>query len=519
MSDNKRNKAHSSKRKLDVDASTSNLAEIAKKPRGTTVANNSKKGKQTLKIKIANIAAQKHKPVTRSTSKNNNAIPVKPKLLKSNRIAGKGKIETKSRSRPKPVKLTKVDDHEFDEFDLLHPITGLIHDKSAVGDGIDVDVHESDDDLDRDRVSGDETSSDESDSEIILTKKNLRKLQKDPKFNSFMDRLLDEKLSQRVTSVTPVATATAAVAAPANGNGAVDVNGKSSNEHNTTVRRDVVKSPSDSTLYTPALQKVANFRKNNDVINQISNFVESIRIESESGSGEAPQVPHTPPRRVVQRTPEQPIVNEPVNTTSDGNQGRLNEAEEMRIAREKTDELILQAEQYKAKVEAPIQGMGIDIGNLYNPLNAKQMRDKFITPDGLAPINEQIQMMRNFDQDDDFFHVTCQVDEGLKLKIRRGEFVELDKLLPKEKSMGGRMLSEDDGLFKFGVKEGHPYVAPANDGNHSRINGIKKWDQAFRVYAAIYTEANPGRAGEVWQYVYVIPYRSCVDVVGKRSLL
>ena len=33
---------------------------------------------------------------------------------------------------------------------------------------------------------------------------------------------------------------------------------------------------------------------------------------------------------------------------------------------------------------------------------------------------------------------------------------------------------------------------------------VKKWDQAFRVYAAIYTHANPDRASEIWQYIYVI---------------
>ena len=33
---------------------------------------------------------------------------------------------------------------------------------------------------------------------------------------------------------------------------------------------------------------------------------------------------------------------------------------------------------------------------------------------------------------------------------------------------------------------------------------MRKWEQAFRVYAAIYTKANPHRASEIWQYVYCI---------------
>ena len=36
------------------------------------------------------------------------------------------------------------------------------------------------------------------------------------------------------------------------------------------------------------------------------------------------------------------------------------------------------------------------------------------------------------------------------------------------------------------------------------MNTLKKWDQAFRVYASIYSRANPHRSHEIWQYVHVI---------------
>ena len=35
--------------------------------------------------------------------------------------------------------------------------------------------------------------------------------------------------------------------------------------------------------------------------------------------------------------------------------------------------------------------------------------------------------------DDDFFHLTCHIDPSLIHKIEKGEFVELEKLLPKDK--------------------------------------------------------------------------------------
>ena len=36
------------------------------------------------------------------------------------------------------------------------------------------------------------------------------------------------------------------------------------------------------------------------------------------------------------------------------------------------------------------------------------------------------------------------------------------------------------------------------------VSSLRKWEQAFRVYAAIYSKANPGRAHEIWQYIHVI---------------
>ena len=35
--------------------------------------------------------------------------------------------------------------------------------------------------------------------------------------------------------------------------------------------------------------------------------------------------------------------------------------------------------------------------------------------------------------DDDFFHLTCHIDPSLIHKIEKGEFIELEKLLPKDK--------------------------------------------------------------------------------------
>ena len=104
-------------------------------------------------------------------------------------------------------------------------------------------------------------------------------------------------------------------------------------------------------------------------------------------------------------------------------------------------------------------------------------------------------------EDDNFFHVTCHVDKSLTEKIERGEFVELEKLLIKDKfrKRGG----EEHQRLEFVNHDGHTFLAPISD-KDSKIGGVRKWEQAFRVYAAIYSKANPHRVAEIWQYVHVI---------------
>ena len=168
--------------------------------------------------------------------------------------------------------------------------------------------------------------------------------------------------------------------------------------------------------------------------------------------------------------------------------------EEMQHADKLTSKILLQVEQFKASLAAPKGGLHYD-----------KIRQQFMSPEGyLGPIDADIQMLRNFDTDNEFFHVTCHLDENLKSKIHKGEFVKLERLLPKEKSALGHTMSNDHPNRLELINEGgHQYVAPYRQVSN-RINSVKKWDQAFRVYAAVYCEANPNRSSEIWQYMHVI---------------
>ena len=174
-----------------------------------------------------------------------------------------------------------------------------------------------------------------------------------------------------------------------------------------------------------------------------------------------------------------------------------------------TDQLLVQAECFKAKVEAP---KGIvntttshNFTDMIMPYDYDKLRSKFVRPDGLAPLDNEILFLRNFDQDDEFFHITSQIDPTLRTKIERGEFIELERLLPKDKMPGFRSANEDlnKQLFQLISQGTNSYIDPPVP-KGGRINSVRKWDQAFRVFAAIYTQANPERASEIWQYIYVI---------------
>ena len=102
--------------------------------------------------------------------------------------------------------------------------------------------------------------------------------------------------------------------------------------------------------------------------------------------------------------------------------------------------------------------------------------------------------------DDDFFHLVCHIDQALKQKIEKGEYVDLDKLLPRDK-VGFDQQGEGDQM-EWICEQGSTYLVPAK--RQSRINSFHRWEQAFCMYATIYCGANPNRARDIWQYISVI---------------
>ena len=226
------------------------------------------------------------------------------------------------------------------------------------------------------------------------------------------------------------------------------------------------------TIYAPALrltppQAVSPIVENSRRIvnaDQIAEFVENVCLQTTSNHDDnhVPGAPTTT-RRVIADEVVRPSANpdvEPVPQTSNCKDQ----------ARDEAARIIMEMEIGKVKLDAP-QGNA--------EVNCAWYSDIV---------------------DDEFFHITCHVDQALHNKIEVGQFMELEKLLAKNKlptrgSHKGRL-----GLFSC---DGMTYFAPAGE-KEVKIGNVHRWEQAFRVYAAIYSKANPSRASEIWQYVHVI---------------
>ena len=225
------------------------------------------------------------------------------------------------------------------------------------------------------------------------------------------------------------------------------------------------KSRSDLTMYVPVLEKNVN---SPEVVGKMANtgnvvdpevlnqYLRDIRLSTtytpKTGISESA-------RKRKDRTP-------PEQESSDS------EEDGEPTAREFADQAILRAEEFKASLAAPKKG------NLFNK--------------GLTRGHD--------DDEDDFFSMTCHVSKELRERIAKCDYIELEKLLPKPFKPGRQ---QEDFRMNISSKDGMNFWVPAPE-KENKITGIKKWDQAFRIYASIFTQYNPERGPEIMQYIHTI---------------
>ena len=269
---------------------------------------------------------------------------------------------------------------------------------------------------------------------------------------------------------------------------------------------NIVKSPSDTTIYAPALQRTPDrtravvnsllsdktdqaTKRGEEGIdsNQIAQYIQEIRIQNDNDNMTLVGLDRQHNKQGGGDVRSGRMSN---NTAADQPQPGTSGvafSDDVAAAKDKADKLLIAAEKYKAAVNRPPGMYPNELGETFSEhLNVDN------------PVVEPVVVL----DDDDFFHVTCHVDPTIKNKIAKGEYVDLERLLPKYRgSIAGPI--DSDQKLNLVMKDGHAFFVPAgNFGN--KINGIRKWEQAFRIYAAIYSQANPNRAAEIWQYVHVI---------------
>ena len=187
--------------------------------------------------------------------------------------------------------------------------------------------------------------------------------------------------------------------------------------HKTSKERNAqLKSPSDTTLYKQALRKLVegkvtspsnrinqNQSRKSSLVDQVSNFIAGVRAGMERDE----VVRHR--SRSASRWRERSQTRDPPRNANRRNEdeNQHDDLPEVRQATELADQMVLDAEKFRATVNAPQKG---------------------ITEGGTEYLSELINAVKKItdNDDDDYFHVTSHLDKGLKLKIQAGDFVELE---------------------------------------------------------------------------------------------
>ena len=183
-----------------------------------------------------------------------------------------------------------------------------------------------------------------------------------------------------------------------------------------------MKSPSDTTIYVPALrlnnpanlitQPTNSIPVNSDV-NNIANFVENIRLQVKSQ--EANNIDSI--LDVAKEAPRQQILGEPGQSSQTLSRPPVEKADPIMVAgqqdknlmdqaREEATNAVVHAEQQKALID-PVQGM---------PNFMPETQSFGISQDHYSDL-----------VDDEFFHITCHVEPSLRSKIEAGQFVDFGK--------------------------------------------------------------------------------------------
>ena len=121
-------------------------------------------------------------------------------------------------------------------------------------------------------------------------------------------------------------------------------------------------------------------------------------------------------------------------------------------AKDRADRALIEAEKFKATVAQP--------NGMYNLGDNNQVIGQVIghpgNMDNVDGLQSIIPNIGSGVSDDDFFHLTCHIEPSLIHKIENGEFVELEKLLPKDK-----FHYNEENRLEWVQRQGGTFLVPA----------------------------------------------------------
>ena len=101
--------------------------------------------------------------------------------------------------------------------------------------------------------------------------------------------------------------------------------------------------------------------------------------------------------------------------------------------------------------------------------------------------------------DEGYQVVASHLDEGTQTKIMKGEYVDFERLIPKD-----HVQAQEEYRVEMKIKDGKTFWSTSAAEEVTQISNYPTWEQAFRIYSDVYLRAQLVRAVELIQYNHII---------------
>ena len=255
----------------------------------------------------------------------------------------------------------------------------------------------------------------------------------------------------------------------------------------------VTKSPSDMTIYVPALNRSNRYNELQPEIILDSERMKRRSREVDLGTNNEQSKQAVLPQKVDLMQDKSDKTNVMLKIS--------NFVDQMQIQSKETDQQqqMDQGEQSLNRPRSSINAPGLDEAQRRMEqaiVETEKFKVAVENSPGMLPLNTMLQGINQFEvptelnlveqqdhpgvvrqvigaggiSDDDFFHLTCHIEPNLKKKIENTEFVDLDKLLPKDQTFQGRSVTTNETKLEWVQSEGSTYLVPAKSVSRSIVS-------------------------------------------------